>query len=105
MRTFFVSVNDKNGFLGVSKCNKKYTGLYLLFYLIVSIIIAFGYEINGFDVENYLACLYLIFIVILIIYRPYKNRIHNAGMIINMCAPFSFLLWCLLRNVDPELLT
>ncbi len=50
--------------------------------------------------EYYLTILYVIFFVFFLVYRPYKQVIHNIGLLVNIFTTLTFLLWCSLRKMN-----
>jgi hypothetical protein len=67
VRTLFIISPKNKNYLNIPECSKKYIGLYLIFQLFISIIIVTSYNFNEINPEIYLAFVFFIFIVILIV--------------------------------------
>jgi hypothetical protein len=78
-------------YLSVPRCKGIYLSIYLIFLRLATLILSIGYRFPAFPAEIFLAAIYFLYLCAMIIYRPYKNIVHNIGVIVNCLAACFFL--------------
>ncbi len=90
------------GYEGVERCSRYYIGYFLSFDFFSLITLAAYYKSPTFFMEPILLAIIAAFLVSSIVYRPYKDQIHNLAIVLNYAAAFVFVLWTILRQNDKE---
>jgi hypothetical protein len=85
------------GYEGVERCSRYYIGYFLSFDFFSLITLAAYYKSPTFFMEPILLAIIAAFLVSSIVYRPYKDQIHNLAIVLNYAAAFVFVLWTILR--------
>jgi hypothetical protein len=94
----FILKNPSNCFADVDRVKRQYVAVYLTFSMLMVITV----HLANMGVLNYLveaaAFITVSFLLWFMVYRPYRDAIHNVGQIMNLLMLLGFLTWSLLRT-------
>lgn len=99
---FLLIKNLHFGFFGLKRCSDQYIPCYLTYYLsLMAVLIAANLQFLDYYLEISFAIV-LAFFIWFIKTRPYDDRIHNAGQIVNLLLGFTFLSWNIFRSYNRD---
>lgn len=98
IKVVIVQRNFRNLFLGLQKCDRKYIAFFTINLLFISMILSYSYLNDGFDPLIPLTTTNILTFIWIVVIRPYKNTIHNIGVIANNLPLLLFLGWNITRK-------
>jgi len=95
----FTFEKNSHALYGLAKCHRTHIPCYLFFILIVNICLTVQY-MGIFQYSQLpIIILNLIFFLCYCTRKPYKSKLHNAGLIYNLLMVLIFGVWTVLRNI------
>ena len=78
-------------------CKSSYIPIYLAYIFLLSILLVVCYHQNFHYSIEIVAAIVFLFLAYMILSRPYKSKLHNAGQIMNLAIALFFVGWMIAR--------